>query len=145
MVFPIYRHLAGGSHLLLELHLDLWLSLPLMSLPDLQKSICIWEKYHMSFRMANCKTWHTSKFEMSDIASTDTELFLIIRIISRKSLQWMQNDVGIEIDENPSLDELQAVEVTRETAERSRAQRVCDYQQKGRQPYAGKDNFEIKV
>lgn len=57
----------------------------------------------------------------------------------------MQNDVGIEIDENPSLDELQAVEVTRETAERSRAQRVCDYQQKGRQPYAGKDNFEIKV
>lgn len=145
MVFQIYRSPVGGSHLLLELHLDSWLSLPLMSLPDLQKSVCIWEKYHMSFRMADCKIWHTSKFEMSDIASTDTELFLIIRIISRKSLQWMQNDVSIEIDDNPSLDELQAVEVTREITERSRAQRVCDYQQKGRQPYVGKDNFEIKV
>lgn len=44
-----------------------------------------------------------------------------------------------------SLDELQAIEVIRETAERSRAQRVCDYQQKGGQPYVGKDNFEIKV
>lgn len=71
-----------------------------LNLHHLQKSVCIWEKYHMSVRMANCKTRPTLKFEISDIVSTDTELLPIIRIISRKSLQRMQNGVGIEIDSN---------------------------------------------
>lgn len=41
----------------------------------------------MSFRMANCKILHISKFEILDIASTDIEVFSVIGTISKKSFK----------------------------------------------------------